>query len=155
MLMNAFVLYKLHDDANNKKLPQSYSSLDFISDWIQDLEKDDDAASSDISASDAASEESVAVPDYKEHRRNWWQAAPGTAIRMDSRFHGLQHAGNCYFTNVDKNGENKRADLRRLCMWCGERTVYFCEDCNVPLCIGICNKNFHTKRKLPSLRRNK
>jgi len=149
MLMNAFVLYKLHDQVNHKRLPEKYSSLDFIADWIRELNQDVRDAVCVSSASDASNDECAAAPDYKEHRRNWWQSAAGTAVRMDGRFHSLQHAANCYLSTQGEGDHKKFIDLRRVCMYCGERTIYFCEACNVPLCLGICNKKFHTDTVLP------
>jgi predicted RNA-binding Zn-ribbon protein involved in translation (DUF1610 family) len=74
---------------------------------------------------------------------------------MDRRIHALKHAGNVYFSQLELNGEEKRADLRKICMDCGERTVYLCEVCKVPLYMYACNKNFHTQRKLPQMQHPK
>lgn len=152
MLMNAFVLYKLHDDATQRKLPKDYSSLDFIAEWMQELLEVEDNAESDSGAASSSDFESDDERQYNQHRRKWWEGERGIAVRMDRQFHGLQHAGNVFLKEVMKEGEQKRCDLRRCCMCCGDRTLYFCEECKVPLCIGHCNKQFHTERKLPSLK---
>jgi hypothetical protein len=155
MLMNAFVLYTMSANANSKKLPPNYTAVHFVSEWLESLDEGLCQGENDADCSSASGDESSIEIDYKDHRRSWWQGDSGTSIRMDRRFHALQHAGNVYYSRLEVNGEEKRADLRRNCMYCGERTIYFCEVCKVPLCIGACNKNFHTQRKLPQMQRLK
>lgn len=150
--MNAFVLYKLHDDVTHKKLPKGYSSLDFIDEWMREVCEGEQDAHDDASASSSSESESDGECVYKEHRRKWWEGKKGTAIRMDRQFHGLEHAGHVYRKGAIVGGEEKRFDLRRSCFCCGERTLYFCDVCKVPLCIGSCNKVFHTERDLPSMK---
>jgi len=144
--MNAYVLYKLHDQANYKKLPPDYSSLEFICDWLDEVIS---AAADDIAPS-SDSNDDVPVLQYKQHRYKWWKGDVGTSLRLNTRvYHSLEHAGNVYMKNIVGEEGSQRLDLRRECMCCGERTVYFCSVCNVPLCIGNCCKVFHTSAKLP------
>ena len=159
MLLNAYVLYKLHDATNHNKLRADYSSLDFIADWLQEVEpaiespSDEDLADTDDSVPSTP-------PDltYKQHRRKWWECENGINIRLDRRYHCLEDARSVYVKAVvEKNdsGEEivKRVDLRRDCMYCGERNCYtFCQVCNVPLCLGDCCRKFHTIAKLPPLK---
>ena len=152
MLMNAYVLYKLHATANNKNVGSDYSSVDFIADWHDEVAPRDDDAASDSGASDDAINNDSATSPRKDRRRKYWNSDEGKAIRLNGRFHCLQHAGNVYVKNEIVQGVPKRNDLRRLCRYCGERALYFCDVCNVPLCVGVCCKNFHTERELPSLK---
>ena len=150
MLMNAFTLYKLHDTTNGNKLAKDYSSIDFIADWLEEVAPREDKDASDSGSSAAASDDDVAVAPRVDRRRKYWNSAEGKAVRLDGQFHCLQHAGSVYRKHEIVDGEPKRNDLRRLCRYCGERALYFCDVCNVPLCIGDCCKKFHTKQKLPS-----
>jgi hypothetical protein len=144
MLVNAFVLFKLHDAANDKKLSKDFSSLEFIEQWLQEL--DDEAGDvSSASSSDEFEPEKLA---YKQHRRKWWSTNAGEAIRLKHSsdwLHATQDARHVYVTKT----ADGRIDLRRNCMWCGERTFYFCSTCMVPICIGKCSLAFHTLKKLP------
>ena len=149
MMMNSFVLFKLHDAANAKKLPNDFSSLDFAELWLKDVDDMQNAEAVPSSSSD----DDFAVPQqtYKQHRRNYWSSDEGRAIRLkhnQSCQHPLQDARNVYKTQT----RGKRIDLRRLCTWCGERTFTFCETCKVPLCIGNCTMQFHTEHTLPQCR---
>ena len=155
MLMNAFVLYTLSANAKSTKLPPNYTAVHFVAEWLDALDEGGCHADSDANSSSASGDESPIEINYKDHRRNWWQGDSGLSVRMDRRFHGLQHAGNVYYSRLELNGEEKRADLRKNCMDCGERTVYLCEVCKVPLYIYACNKNFHTQRKLPQMQHPK
>ena len=149
MLMNAYVIYKLHNSAT---LSDTYSALDFIADWLEEIAPHEGDAASDSSASDDASDENDANAPRKDRRRRFWNSDEGKALRLDGRFHCLQHAGNVFVKNELVDGQIKRNDLRRLCRYCGERALYFCDVCNVPLCVGDCCKKFHTLRKLPPLK---
>lgn len=152
MLMNAFVLYKLHNSANNKDLNNAYSALDFIADWLEEVTPCEGEATSDSSASGDAPAENFADIPRKDRRRRYWNSEEGKAVRLDGRFHCLQHAGNVFLKHEIVDGHAKRCDLRRVCRYCGERALYFCDVCNVPLCVGDCCKKFHTERKLPPLK---
>lgn len=152
MLLNAFVLYKLHHLANHKDLGAGYSSLDFIEDWLSEIAPFENDSGSDSGSSAASPDENHDVIPRKDRRRKFWNSDEGKALRLDGRFHCLQHAGNVYVKNEIVDGRNKRNDLRRLCRYCGERALYFCDVCNVPLCVGDCCKKFHTERKLPPLK---
>ena len=152
MLMNAFVLYKLHDSANHKNLGKGYSSVDFIADWLEEVAPCEGDAASDSGEYADANTEDATLPPRKDRRRKYWNSDEGKAVRLDGRFHCLQHAGNVYLKNEIVDGLSKRNDLRRLCRYCGERALYFCDVCDVPLCVGDCCKKFHTERKLPSMK---
>jgi antirestriction protein len=146
MLMNAFVLYLLHDRDNKKKLPKTYSSLDFIANWMDEVCKPDDAAVSDSSSD---SDEC----DRADRRRSFWNSTEGKHIRLarsHEKFHCLYHAASRYFPSRLENEEQVRNDLRRVCRYCGERTIYFCDVCKVPLCVGNCCMNFHTLDHIPA-----
>ncbi len=149
MIVNAFVLYKLNDDAKDaahKTLPAQYSVMDFINDWLEEGDEDEASDASVDNADNAADDNDADHPSYKAHRRKWWQGPEGTAVRMNNRFHALQYAGNTYSHYSDIDGVRKRDDLRRKCMFCGERTLYYCDACMVPLCLGVCNHRFHSER---------
>ena len=149
MLMNAYVIYKLHNSAT---LSDTYSALEFIADWLEEVAPHEGDAASDSSASDDASDENNANAPRKDRRRRFWNSDEGKSLRLDGRFHCLQHAGNVFVKNEVVDGQCKRNDLRRLCRYCGERALYFCDVCNMPLCVGDCCKKFHTQRKLPPLK---
>lgn len=143
--MNAFVLYKLHNASLGKKLPPDYSSLDFIEDWLAEVVPDDHVSDSDESDS---SYENETLP-YKSHRFGWWSGPAGTKYRLDThRYHNLQHAGNVFLKARLEGDDEVRLDLRRDCMLCNQRTLYFCSICNVSLCCGECCNNWHTYSKL-------
>jgi hypothetical protein len=158
MLLNAFVLYKLHDSTNNQKLRPSYNSFDFIADWLNEVSPAVAGRIMPEPSSDDDDPTALAPIAYKEHRRNWWSSENGRAIRLDSRYHVLQDARHVYLKNEVKqtgNGEKVqvRLELRRNCMYCGDRNCYtFCDICNVPLCLGNCCRNFHTVDELPPLK---
>ena len=142
MLLNAFILFKLHDAANDKKLSKDFSSLEFIDLWLQEVEGEAVDASSDSSGDEL---QKVA---YKQHRRKWWSTDAGRAIRLKHSsecMHATQDARHVYVTKT----RDSRLDLRRKCMWCGDRTFFFCSTCIVPLCIGKCSLAFHTLKTLP------
>ena len=142
----------MHDSANHNKLPKDYSSIDFIADWLQEVAQGDGDGSSDSDAPAAENTAAAAHPVGKDRRRKYWNSEDGKKVRLDGRFHCLQHAGHVYSKNAVVNGVSKRNDLRRLCRYCGERALYFCDVCNVPLCVGDCCKKFHTERVLPKLK---
>jgi len=77
---------------------------------------------------------------------------------MDHRYHGLEDARNVYQKSTVKVGSDGdevevRLDLRRKCLFCGERNCYtFCSTCNVPLCLGECCRKFHCVATLPALK---
>jgi hypothetical protein len=147
MLMNAYVLYTLHDATNHKKLPQRYSSLDFIADWLAEICEPDDEASSD---SGSASSDDV---DRLDRRITFWNSDKGRDTRLkrsDGQYHCLYHAADKFRSFELDGDEAVRNDLRRLCRYCGTRTIYFCDVCKVPLCHGDCCKKFHTERIIPS-----
>lgn len=152
MMMNAFVLYKLNDASLGKKLPQDYSSLDFIADWLAEVAPDDD---DDKGNGSDSSDENEPLP-YKSHRFKWWSSAEGTAYRLDRHhYHNLEHAGNVFLKARLQGDEEIRCDLRRDCMLCHERTLYFCKVCNVSLCCGDCCNKWHTFSKLRREKRQK
>ena len=74
MLMNAFVLYKLHDSASHKKLPQRYTSLDFIADWLAELCDPDDEASIDSGSESSANCDDT---DRSDRRISFWNSDKG------------------------------------------------------------------------------
>jgi len=153
MLLNAFVLFKLHDKANHKILRARYNSFDFIADWLEEIAGDAERSSEQSSDVDDAPQ----LP-YKAHRRKWWNSDVGKAVRMDHRYHGLEDARNVYQKSTVKVGSDGdevevRLDLRRKCLFCGERNCYtFCSTCNVPLCLGECCRKFHCVATLPALK---
>ena len=145
MLMNAFVLYKLNDSVLGQKLAKDYSSLDFIEDWLGEVAPDDNDVDGNESDS---SDENEPLP-YKSHRFKWWSSAIGTAYRLDRhRYHNLEHAGNVFLKARLEGDDEMRYDLRRDCMLCRERSLYFCNVCNVTLCCGECCERWHTMSKL-------
>jgi hypothetical protein len=150
MLMNAFVLYTLHDAANSNKLPKKYSSLDFIADWLDEVCKPDDAAASDSQADSSSDSDDC---DRADRRRSFWNSPKGKHIRLarsHETFHCLYHAASRYKPYELVDDEQVRNDLRRVCRYCGERTIYFCGACKVPLCVGDCCMNFHTLDHIPA-----
>jgi hypothetical protein len=40
--------------------------------------------------------------------------------------------------------DRRRPQNRRQCMVCSSKTLTFCRQCGVHLCIGACNETFHT-----------
>lgn len=150
MLLNAFVLYKLHDSANLRKLPPDYSSLDFIEDWLSEVAAVDNG---NVSSDSDSSDEKEPLP-YKSHRFKWWSGSAGTAYRLDRhQYHNLQHAGNVFLKARLEGNDEIRCDLRRDCMLCHERTLYFCKICNVSLCCGECCDKWHTCTNLRRAKR--
>ena len=146
MVMNAFVLFKLHDASNAKKLPKDFSSLDFVELWLKDVDDMQDAEDVPSSCSDDDFEQPCTT--YKQHRRKFWASEDGQAIRFRRNQrcqHNLLDARHEYRTEE----LGKRNDLRRICIWCGTRTFTFCQTCMVPVCIGLCNQSFHSKPTLP------
>jgi hypothetical protein len=159
MLLNAYVLYRLHDKATHRNTTRArYTSFDFIADWLSEVapapEVDNDSHSDQHSDDDGAPE----LP-YKAHRRKWWSTPDGKDVRLDNRHHYLEDARHVYqkskvIAGADGESVEVRIDLRRDCVFCGERNCYtFCSLCNVPLCLGDCCRNFHTVAKLPELKR--
>ena len=152
--MNGYVLYKLHDSVYSKKLPKDYTSFDFIADWLQEVEAEEPQ---DVSSASSSEDDDHQLA-YKQHRRKWWQTEPGCRIRLTKPNHFLEDARHKYVksvvrTNDDGEAVVARLDLRRDCIYCGERNCYtFCSICMVPLCIGDCSRNFHTTALLPLLK---
>jgi hypothetical protein len=82
----------------------------------------------------------------------FWNKNKAAAFRLDGKDHWIEDANNVYH-NKSKRQNVKgifiRNELRRVCRWCGDLTVYFCMKCAAPLCIGTCFKCFHTVRVIP------
>jgi hypothetical protein len=159
MMMNAFIL-KTTLKTKRYKLPSQYSSFDFIEEYLEEvcpISKELEGQQSSSSASHVARSCHPAGLDHKGEIRkvkaSFWSKAAGREWRLDGKDHYPQDAKNVWFKVTSRVSEvnNKviRNELRRNCHYCNERTVYFCTKCNVPLCIGTCFSDFHTKNKLP------
>jgi hypothetical protein len=156
MLLNAYVLYQLHNKANHNTTHARYTSLDFIADWLSEVAPEGDDSHSD-QHSDTDNDGGPRLV-YKAHRRKWWSSDDGNAVRLDKRYHYLEDARHVYQKSRVKAGSDGeevevRNDLRRDCLFCGERNCYtFCSLCKVPLCLGDCCRDFHTVAALPVLK---
>jgi hypothetical protein len=145
MLMNAYVLRKL-----KLNLPNSYSSFDFITEFISVACPDDES----VEQPRQMQEQHPATKNGKVPavERPFWSSPAGRAWRMDGVDHWLEDAKRVYYKvsnwQNDK-GELIRSELRRLCRWCGDKTIYFCTKCQAPLCISPCFRNFHTIKCIP------
>lgn len=146
MLMNAYVLR-----CSKLKLPKSYSSFNFISNWLEQVSPQPEP----LQDEEAPNKEHPAGRDKKGKVRKveakFWNTRAAAAWRLDNEDHWCQDANNTFIkvsSRVNKKGEHKRNELRRKCRWCNERTVFYCTKCETPLCIGECFKLFHTKSKL-------
>jgi hypothetical protein len=159
MMMNAFILKKTLK-TKRYKLPSQYSSFDFIEEYLEEvcpISKELEGHKSSSSASHVARSCHPAGLDHKGEirkvRASFWSKAAGREWRLDGKDHYPQDAKNVWFKLSSRVSEvnNKviRNELRRNCHYCNERTVYFCTKCDVPLCIGTCFSDFHTKNKLP------
>jgi hypothetical protein len=122
MLMNAFILFKLHH-----KKTQHYSALDFLQEYLN--------GGGNV-GSNHAQQEGHNFGDHADapqssHKRAWWFGDEGTRIRKAGR-HYLCHASELFGDETDQ---------RRGCMWdpgrtgCG-RTAYACKQCRVHVCMA-------------------
>ena len=163
MMINAYTLKCLKDKRTKKT--KRYSEFDFIAEYlacaaplpVSDVE--DDVVPIVHPATFMQADGTTAV---RKSKRPFWEAAPGTAWRLDGMAHYSQDANNVYpqFSNAangqtrqNKAGKTIRLNLRRNCRCCNKDTVYFCTKCKTPLCLGNCFVLFHTKKKLPTLTR--
>lgn len=155
MLMNAFVLRQtLKTDAF--KLPKVYTCFDFISEFLEEvcpvLAPADTSVIPDIAP--------VMVHPQKLHRDgkiktckpSFWAKKAGMQWRLDGVGHVNHDSTKCFDPQTGKvnatTGNKIRAELRRKCICCGTRTVYFCYKCKAALCLGKCFYMFHNENKL-------
>ena len=146
MLMNAYVLRR-----SKMKLPKSYSSFDFLSNWLLQVSpepvplQDEEAP---VQGHPAGRDKSGGI---RKVERKFWNRPLATAWRLDKQEHWCQDANNTFHKVSNRVGRKGfiRNELRRKCRWCNERTVFYCTKCAAPLCIGECFISFHTKSKMP------
>ena len=134
MLMNPYVLRQSHF-----KLPKSYSSFDFISEFLQEICPDEDKEEQTTSTplntprlpprrQPHADRPHPAGYDNDGNVRRgeapFWNSRAGTDFRLDGHDHWCQDANNIYHplsTRTNKDGKIIRNELRRKCRWCNAR----------------------------------
>jgi hypothetical protein len=130
MLQNAFILY--HEYHSKSK---SYSSLDFIEEFLEEL--------GSFTASSESDDDEAQQHRLNEHKREYWVSGPGSKERLKGR-HWIKDSKSTYAQFNTSTG--KVIDTRRYCTWnpavCGRTTTY-CSSCMVPLCLDHF-EDFHT-----------
>ena len=145
-LMNAYVLRR-----SKLNLPKTYSSLHFIENLLRQISPEGQPEPQpEVSAVHPAGLDKNGK--VRRVEAPFWNKAKAVAFRLDGKDHWCEDANNVY-RRVSKRQNVKgtfiRNELRRVCRWCGDLTVYFCMKCAAPLCVGNCFKCFHTLERIP------
>jgi hypothetical protein len=145
MMMNAYVLR-----VSKLELPKSYTSFQFLEALLEQLSPAVHVETPEIPEHPAGKDEHGKI---RKVEKPFWNSDVGAAWRLDGKDHYCEDANNQYPRVSNKrNAEGNliRHELRRKCRWCNKKTVYFCEKCAAPLCVGVCFKSFHTCRTINS-----
>jgi hypothetical protein len=155
MLMNAFVLRKTLK-TSAYKLPKVYTCFDFISEFLEEVcpakvaAEMPDAAPKSVQS--VHPQKLLPSGRIKKCKRSFWGKPAGKQWRLDGNDHIQQDTSKWYDQYTGKinatTGNKVRCEMRRKCICCGKRTVYFCTKCHAALCLGNCFYNFHRNNKL-------
>lgn len=144
LLMNAYVLRR-----SKLNLPRTYTSVHFIENMLQQISPDPDLAEPEPEAPAVHPAGVDKNGRVRAVEAPFWNKNAAAAFRLDGKDHWCEDANNCFFkfsTKRNAKGDFIRKELRRVCRWCNEKTVYWCTKCVTPLCVGNCFKYFHTIR---------